>query len=76
MGCMSCVGAKVAGAVKLAQAELGIGIAPPDVVADRRKACEACPEWEHGRCRMCGCFTWSKSALCSERCPKGVWNAC
>lgn len=61
------------GAVKLAKAELGIGLADAQEVADRRIICEGCEHWDHGKCRECGCYTWAKTRLTKERCPVGSW---
>jgi hypothetical protein len=69
---MSCCN-KIKGAIKLAQSELGVGISPPDLTAERRKICEGCPEWEHGKCRVCGCYTFAKTRLTKETCPLGKW---
>jgi hypothetical protein len=65
----------VAGAFKLAKAELGIGVTNDEVTAARRIVCESCDQWDHGRCRSCGCYTWSKTRLTHERCPLGKWGA-
>ena len=41
--------------------------------------CRACPEFERGRCRVCGCRLLGRSALVSkvrmatEHCPHGYW---
>ncbi|MGA1046372.1 MAG: DUF6171 family protein [Phycisphaerales bacterium] len=75
---MSCCGNRVSvmsGAVRLLQSEIGIGVASDEIVADRRRACESCDRWDHGRCRECGCFTFAKTKLRSERCPLGKWGA-
>lgn len=72
MGCSSC-GQKIAGAVKLARAEFNLGVVDAETVAARRKACEACDRWDHGRCLECGCFTFAKTKLPREDCPLGRW---
>ena len=66
-----------AGAVKLLQAEIGLGVLEDrEAVAARRAACEACERWEHGRCWSCGgCYTWAKTRLTAERCPLDRWPA-
>lgn len=62
------------GAVKLAKAELGLSLLKDqDLIQQRRRACEACPEWEHGKCRQCGCYTWAKTRLTRETCPLDRW---
>lgn len=45
-------------------------LAPPEVVAERRRICAACELWDQaqGRCRHCGC-TGLKFDLATERCP-------
>jgi len=70
---MSCCG-KIKGAIKLAASELNIGIADDATVHSRRRACESCDRWEHGRCTECGCFTYAKTRLTNERCPLGKWG--
>lgn len=76
---MGCCG-KIRGAVKMLRSEAGIGIALPQLTAARRKACEACSDWDHGRCmapgvdgKPCKCFTWAKTRLPKETCPAGRW---
>lgn len=70
---MSCCG-KIAGAVKMVQAELNIGVLDAPQIAARRAACEACDRWDHGRCTECGCYTFAKTKLTHERCPLGKWE--
>lgn len=54
---------------------------PPEVLAEREATCRACPEWDAaalnatGRCRKCGCSTWAKLRMATERCPIGKWEA-
>jgi hypothetical protein len=71
---MSCCG-KIVGAAKLVQAELNIGVLDAPRIAERRKACESCDRWDHGRCLECGCYTYAKTKLTHERCPLGKWSA-
>jgi len=67
-------GRLLGGAVKLAQAELGISLLrDQDLIQQRRRACESCEEWEHGKCRRCGCYTWAKTRLTRETCPLDRW---
>lgn len=61
------------GAVKLAQSELGIGVTDKETTARRRTICESCPDWNHGRCNLCGCYTFAKTRLTKETCPVGKW---
>lgn len=72
MGCPDCP-SPLAGAVKLLQAEVGIGVSDSATIAKRRAVCEGCESWDHGRCRECGCYTWSKTSLKREACPKDKW---
>lgn len=79
---MGCCG-KIKGAVKLARAEIGLRVLTPDVTLERRRACESCESWDHGRCtavnpqtgKPCGCYTWAKTRIPSETCPLGRWDA-
>ncbi len=54
---------------------------PPEILAEREATCRACPEWDAaalnatGRCRKCGCSTWAKLRMATERCPLGKWEA-
>jgi hypothetical protein len=56
-------------------------VTPPGVLATREATCRACPEWDAtaltatGRCRKCGCSTWAKLRMATERCPLGKWEA-
>ena len=59
----------------------GFTTTPPDILATREATCRACPEWDAdalnntGRCRKCGCSTWAKLRMATERCPIGKWDA-
>jgi len=54
---------------------------PPEALATREATCRACPEWDAqalnntGRCCKCGCSTWAKLRMATERCPIGKWEA-
>jgi hypothetical protein len=54
---------------------------PPEALATRETTCRACAEWDDaalnntGRCRKCGCSTWAKLRMATERCPLGKWEA-
>jgi hypothetical protein len=58
----------------------GFSPTPPEILATREATCRACPEWDAealnatGRCRKCGCSTWAKLRMASERCPVGKWE--
>jgi hypothetical protein len=59
----------------------GFATTPPEALASRQATCKACPEWDAqalnatGRCRKCGCSTWAKLRMATERCPLGKWEA-
>jgi predicted Zn-ribbon and HTH transcriptional regulator len=62
-------------------ASSGFATTPPEALATREATCRACPEWDAaalnatGRCRKCGCSTWAKLRMATERCPIGKWEA-
>ena len=62
-------------------ARSGFATTPPEILAQREATCRACPEWDAqalnatGRCRKCGCSTWAKLRMATERCPLGKWEA-
>jgi hypothetical protein len=62
-------------------ARSGFYATPPQILATRVATCRACPEWDAaafkgtGRCRKCGCSTWAKLRMATERCPMGKWGA-
>lgn len=66
-------GQKIKGAVKMAQAELGINQTQEDVIEQRKAECQSCPHNDIGRCTECGCFLWSKIRIKGEKCPVGKW---
>ena len=59
----------------------GAPTTPPEALATREATCRACLEWDAaalnntGRCRKCGCSTWAKLRMATERCPLGKWEA-
>ena len=59
----------------------GFATTPPEILAERESTCRACLEWDAaalnstGRCRKCGCSTWAKLRMATERCPVGKWEA-
>jgi len=61
--------------------EAGMPSVSPEALASREAICRACPEWDAqalnatGRCRKCGCSTWAKLRMATERCPIGKWEA-
>ena len=58
----------------------GFSTTPPEILATREATCRACPEWDAaalnntGRCNKCGCSTWAKLRMATERCPLGKWE--
>jgi predicted Zn-ribbon and HTH transcriptional regulator len=62
-------------------ARSGFVVTPPGILAAREATCRACPEWDSaalnatGRCRKCGCSTWAKLRMATERCPMGKWES-
>ncbi len=61
-------------------ARSGFATTPLEILATREATCRACPEWaaealnNTGRCRKCGCSTWAKLRMATERCPLGKWE--
>ena len=61
-------------------ARSGFATTPPEILAQRETTCRACPEWDAqalnstSRCRKCGCSTWAKLRMATERCPLGKWE--
>ena len=59
----------------------GFATTPPEILSAREATCRACPEWDAqalnstGRCKKCGCSTWAKLRMATERCPIGKWEA-
>lgn len=59
----------------------GFATTPPEILAEREATCRACTEWDAealnktGRCKKCGCSTWAKLRMATERCPIGKWEA-
>ena len=62
-------------------ARAGFATTPPEALATREATCRACPEWDAsalnntGRCRKCGCSTWAKLRMATEKCPLGKWQS-
>ena len=54
---------------------------PREALAARESTCRVCDQWDAaalngtGRCRKCGCSTWAKLRMATERCPLGKWEA-
>ena len=58
----------------------GAPTTPSETLAQREATCRACDQWDSaalngtGRCRKCGCSTWAKLRMATERCPLGKWE--
>lgn len=54
---------------------------PPKILEDRQSICRSCNQWDSqaingtGRCKKCGCSTWAKLRMATEKCPLGKWEA-
>jgi predicted Zn-ribbon and HTH transcriptional regulator len=52
-----------------------------EVLEERESICHSCDQWDAaalkntGRCKKCGCSTWAKLRMATERCPLGKWEA-
>ena len=61
-------------------ARAGFAVTPPEALATREETCRACPEWNAkalngtGRCQKCGCSTWAKLRMATEKCPLDKWG--
>lgn len=50
-----------------------------ETLATREATCKSCDLWDAaaingtGRCKKCGCSTWAKLRMASEKCPIGKW---
>jgi hypothetical protein len=40
----------------------------------RYNICLKCPERNHDRCTLCGCFVKTKTILKNSKCPVGKWS--
>jgi hypothetical protein len=60
-------------------ARSGYAIADLETLSSREEICRGCDLWDSqavggtGRCRKCGCSTWAKLRMASEKCPMGKW---
>jgi hypothetical protein len=49
-------------------------------ILKRKSICERCEDWNSsawngtGKCKLCGCSTWAKIRIATERCPIGKWE--
>ena len=53
----------------------GLKRVPPDTRRRRLQMCASCEYHTGLRCRVCGCFTSTKTWMVHERCPLGRWTA-
>ena len=59
----------------------GFKLAPECILQERLNLCKECDYWDvngfkkTGRCQKCGCSTWAKLRMATERCPIGKWEA-
>lgn len=57
----------------------GFQLATTEVYNARFEECKRCEFWDSkalnggGRCKKCGCSTWAKLRLKTEKCPIGKW---
>lgn len=58
----------------------GFAPTPPEILATREATCRECDQWDAkalngtGRCRKCGCSTWAKLRMATEKCPIDKWG--
>ena len=59
----------------------GFEIANESETSKRKSICKDCEHWISsawngtGKCKLCGCSTWAKIRIATERCPIGKWEA-
>lgn len=57
----------------------GFKITDPQTLQNRIDSCSKCEFWKKqafggtGRCMKCGCSTWAKLRMATEKCPIGRW---
>jgi hypothetical protein len=57
----------------------GFSTTDSETLAAREETCRGCEFWDSealngtGRCRKCGCSTWAKLRMTTEKCPIGKW---
>jgi len=62
-------------------ASSGFNTTPQEILTERESICRSCDQWDAkaingtGRCKKCGCSTWAKLRMATERCPLGKWEA-
>ena len=61
-------------------AKSGFTTTPQEELDNRLSLCKGCEWWdsqalnETGRCKKCGCSTWAKLRMATEKCPIGKWG--
>lgn len=62
-------------------AKSGFELVDSKILEERKKKCNSCDFWDSnafrgtGKCKKCGCSTWAKLKMATERCPIGKWEA-
>jgi hypothetical protein len=57
----------------------GLRLSDQKTIQQRVDICSKCEFWEQnaliqtGRCMKCGCSTWAKIRVATEKCPVGKW---
>jgi hypothetical protein len=57
----------------------GTPVSSEELLNKRKAICEGCEFWNSqavrglGRCMKCGCLTWIKIRMATEKCPIGKW---
>jgi Tfp pilus assembly protein FimT len=70
---------KTASKAAVSFASSGFTTTDPKTLARREATCRSCDMWDAaainntGRCKKCGCSTWAKLRMASEKCPLDKW---
>ena len=73
--------AKSFGSSLTSWAKSGFTQTPEEDLNKRLEICKACEFWDPegfkatGKCKKCGCSTWGKLRMATERCPIGKWES-
>jgi hypothetical protein len=57
----------------------GFEISDETKMSERKSICKECEHWISsawngtGKCKLCGCSTWAKIRIATEKCPIGKW---
>jgi hypothetical protein len=49
-------------------------LAPPEVAEGRARLCNSCDFFNDGICQRCGCLTFTKTMVATEKCPVNRWG--